>query len=358
MKTESPLLECFAKIEWAETAINDLKIKIDTLFKPAPNLNIFAPVRFPGDKPRRSPMPYPTGLHKSVKHVDSNGIEVWRYVFPDIPTSLNVSVGAILHNLRSPLDQMLSTIAVQTHDSPRGVSFPFGRDRKEFQASLDKQTKLIANVRNAIAILKPYKTGGNSLLYALHALNNPDKHHPGLVPINVHTGTRVTAFGVHRGMLLSIGPRTGRHFAVDMDNNFSQSDRTKQPGVVLLGEMTSHFIVGDTGKTPLKFNSSRSYNQTGSKPRPDLAEWIAKAKLPPGAPKDDMEIATCIPGTDFEIEASPSFNIALGDIEGFEREPVVAVLHQMRQLVQKILLTFESPSEKFGFMTRDLRQVA
>src|SRR5579864_1970755 len=217
MTPQSPLSECFAKIEWAETAINDLKVKIDDLFKPAPNLNIFAPVRFPGDRPRRPPMPYPTGLHRSVKHIDANGVEVWRYVFPEIPASLNVSVGAILHNLRSPLDQMISTIAVQTHDSPRGVSFPFGRDRSEFEVALAKQTKLSADVRSAIAILKPYKTG-NPLLYALHALNNPDKHHPGLIPINMHTGTKVTAFGVYnKGILLSIGPRTGRYFAVDMD---------------------------------------------------------------------------------------------------------------------------------------------
>jgi hypothetical protein len=54
-----------------------------------------------------------------------------------------------------------------------------------------------------------------------------------------------------------------------------------------------------------------------------------------------MEIATAIPGTDFEAEVYPSFNIALGDIEGFEREPVVAVLHGMRQLVKSILLKFE-----------------
>ena len=335
-----PLLECFAKVEWAETEINNLKIKIDELFKPAPNLNIFAPVKFPGDKPRRAPMPYPTGLHKSVKHVDANGVEVWRYVFPDIPTSLNVTVGAILHSLRSPLDQMLSSIAVKTHDSPRGVAFPFGRNRGEFEASLVKQTKLSADVRKAIATLKPYKTG-NPLLYALHALNNPDKHHPGLIPINMHTGTKITGFGVYnRGMLLSIGPRSGRHLAVDMDNHFSQSENSMRPGVFIAGKMTDHFIVGAAGK-PAKLFTNRIYNQTGSEPRPDLAEWIAGAKLPPGAPKDDMEIATCIPGTDFEIEASPSLNIALGDIEGFERESVVALLHKLRQLVEKILLTFE-----------------
>ena len=37
----------------------------------------------------------------------------------------------------------------------------------------------------------------------------------------------------------------------------------------------------------------------------------------------------------------PAFGVTFPNIEGFEREPVVAVLHQMRQLVEGILLTFE-----------------
>ena len=44
---------------------------------------------------------------------------------------------------------------------------------------------------------------------------------------------------------------------------------------------------------------------------------------------------------DFELEVEPSLNLALGDIEGFEREHVVAVLRRMQQLVERILLTFE-----------------
>jgi hypothetical protein len=339
MKTESPLLECFAKIEWAETEINNLQGRIDGLFKPAPNLNVFAPKPFPGDHPRPPPMPYPTGLHKSAPKIDANGVEVWRYIFPDIPPALNVTVGAILHSLRTPLDQMLSTIAVETHDSPRGVAFPFARDRDEFDASLAKQTKLPINVRDAIKVLRPYRKNGNALLYAIHALNNPDKHHPGLVPINRQTISNMTAIAVYRGSVLTIGPRTGRHFITDSNGNLVQPDKSKCPGLVASGD-NSRIILGfDVGKPP-RYLVSRLYNQIG-KPQPDIGDWIAKAKLPPGAAKDDMEIATCIPGSQFEIEIQPSFNIALGDIEGFEREPVVAVLHQMRQLVQKILLTFE-----------------
>jgi hypothetical protein len=247
MKPKSPLLGCFAKIEWAESEIDDVQTKINGLVKPVPQLNIFAPQKFPGDKPRPPPKPYPTGFSKSTATVDSNGVEVWRYVVPEIPTALNVTVGAILHSLRTPLDQMLSAIALKTHDSPRGVAFPFGRNREEFEISLGKQTKLPLDARKLIGTLKPYR-GGNALLYALHALNNPDKHHPGLVPINMQTITGVEAIAAYRGMVLTIGPRTGRHLAIDMDNNFSQSDKTKAPAYDGKGDNSrmSSVLIGES----------------------------------------------------------------------------------------------------------------
>jgi hypothetical protein len=190
-----------------------------------------------------------------------------------------------------------------------------------------------------IEVLKPYKTG-NRLLYALHALNNPDKHHPGLVPVNMQTVTNMTGVGTYRGMILTIGPRTGRHFALDADGHFSQADHSKRPGLELAGNNSRMLMGINIGKLP-KALIARLYNQTGRKLRPDEAAFIAKAILPPNSPQDDMEIATAIPGTQFEMEVNPSFNIALGDIESFQRQPVVAVLHQMRQLVHRILLRFE-----------------
>lgn len=190
-----------------------------------------------------------------------------------------------------------------------------------------------------IEVLKPYKTG-NNLLYALHALNNPDKHHPGLVPVNMQTVTDMTGVGTYSGMILTIGPRTGRHFALDADGHFSQADHSKRPGLELVGNNSRVRMGINIGKPPQAL-ISRLYNQTGRKLRADEAAFIAKAILPPDSPQDDMEISTAIPGTQFEIEVDPSFNIALGDIEGFERQPVAVVLHQMRELVHRILLSFE-----------------
>jgi hypothetical protein len=341
MKPQAPLSECFAKIEWTETEIKNLKIKIDSLFKVAPKLNIFAPVKFPGDKPRRPPMPYPTGLQKSVKHIDVNGVEVWRYAIPDIPTSLNVMTGTILHSLRTPLDQMLSTITAQTHGTVTGIGFPFGNDQDRFEAALAGQKKLTDDARAMISALKPYKTG-NALLFALHALNNPDKHHPGLIPIAMQSVTGMTGVTIYnKGMVLSIGPRTGRHLVVDANNNFVQPKHAKRPALIGVTQESPRIALGVDAVPTSNAYVERLYDQIRSKPREDLADWIAKAVPPSDSPQDDMEIATCIPGTEFEIEMHPSFNIAFSDIAGFEREPIVAVLHQMRELVERILLTFK-----------------
>jgi hypothetical protein len=342
MKPESPLLACFAKIEWAETEINNLHQRIADLFKRPPNLNIFAPQPFPGDRPRPVPKPYPTGFYKSAAKIDSNGVEVWRFVVPEIPTDFNVTVGNILHNLRSPLDQMLSAVALQTHGSANQVAFPFGRTRDEFKTALSKQKKLPADALKMIEVLKPYKVKGNALLHAIHGLNNPDKHRPGLIPINLQSVASGDTIGVWKGLLLTFGPRTGCHLAMDMDGNWSQSNVAQIPGFEIVNGKPRFLVGTDVPKTEKRM--SRLYNQTGKNITaliPNLADWIAKAKLPPGSPKDDMEIATAIPGTDFEAEFEPSLNIALSDIEGFERQNVVVVLHQMRQLVHRILLTFE-----------------
>jgi hypothetical protein len=339
MKTESPLVECFAKVEWAETEIDKLAGLIAKLFFVPSVTNLPPKPRFPGDH-IVFPGMYPTGFHKVASHIDANGIEVWRYVVPDIPTDFNVTVGAILHSLRTPLDQMLSTIAVEAGDTPRQVAFPFGRTCDEFKLALSKQKKLPADARKLIETVKPWK-GGNNLLYALHVLNNSDKHHPGLVPINLETLTDIKSLIVRNGMILTLGPRTARHLVMDKDFNMSQPDVSKAPIVKVVGSDVRAILGRERGKSP-KNVITRFYNQTGRKHLPDeIAAWVAKTVLPADASNDDMEIATAIPGTKFETEVYPSFNIALGDIDGFEREPVVAVLHQMRQLVERILLSFD-----------------
>jgi hypothetical protein len=329
MKPETPLLECFAKIEWAETEINKLAPRLNDLLK-IPIVRGLPPISV------YTPSVLPIGLNKLTSQIDVNGIEVWRLVAPNVPSDFNVTVGSILHNLRSPLDQMLSALTA----SPEGVAFPFGRTRDEFETALGKQVKLPADARKMIEILKPYRDdGGNKLLFALNAINRGDKHRPGLVPINLQTSINLDTIITRKGAILTLGPRSGLHLVSDMNLNFRQSNVAKAPiAMVVGGQMRTIFgsEIGSKGKDRITI----IYNQMGTKAPKGFDEFIAKAKLPPNSPKDDMEIATTLPGTKFEAEFYPSFNVALSNIEGFEREPVVAVLHKMRQLVERTLLTF------------------
>lgn len=330
--TDKPFVAAFAKIEWAKSHINDLaQLSRSTYRVPilinAPKISI--------DRPTILPI----GLNKISSHVDNNGVEVWRYQVPEIPESMTIIVGNILHNLRAPLDQMLTEIALITDPSPRHVSFPFGRTKQFFEANLAKEKKLPADAKKLIAKLKPYGVGGNTLLYALHRLDVSDKHYPGLIPINLNTVTNFSQLVVRSGAILSIGPRTGNHFIVDANRNFFQPDISKMPHIKLINGMSS-VELGHLGKPEIGIRIM--YNQSGTT-IPDAAKvLLPKLKLPPGSSKDDMEVATSLPGTKFEAEFYPSFNIALADIEGFEREPVVAVLQQMCDLVERILLTFRS----------------
>jgi hypothetical protein len=338
-----PLLAPFAKIEWAKTEIDKLAERINDLFFVPDLIRSRVEHEFPGDHPAPPDFGlFPLGKYKVSSQIDANGIEVWQYVVPPIPSSFNVTVGAILHSLRSPLDQMLSAIAIEIerHASPKGVSFPFGETREKFEAELAKQKKVPADALDMIAQLEPYKVGGNSLLYGLHALNTPDKHHPGLVPINLQTSTSLNGLMVYgEGQILTIGPRSGRHLALDANQNLSQADKSKRPGY-LETEDGFRCILGLNPGLTFEMLLAVFYNQT-PKRAIDFGALIEKARLPADAPQDDLEIVTTIPGTKFEAELHPTFNIALSNVDTFEREPVVAVLHQMRQLVESILLTFE-----------------
>jgi hypothetical protein len=277
MNSESPLLAPFAKIERAKTQIDRLNSAITSFFEGNP--------------------------YVLRSNLDSSGIEIWRFVpTKKPPAALSVEAGEILHNIRTPLDQMLAAIALLRHTSANKVAFPFGRTADDFKSALAKQKKLPPEAIELIENLKPYQDGGNTLLYAIHSLNQPDKHRPGLVPINLHTTANMTEIGVFSGMALTVGPRSGQHLIRDSDGNLSQADRVKRPEFLLNPPRIVFHINDGNG--------------------------------------DDMEVATTTPGTQFYTDFKPTVDIAFRKI-GIGRKPIVAVLNQMRDLVEGILLTFE-----------------
>src|SRR6185503_17957196 len=109
MRSE-PILDAFAKTEWAETAIHDLNQSIKAFFQANP--------------------------YEIRSDLNEDGSErIWRFALTrKLPRSLSVSAGAILHALRTPLDQMVSVVADAAGKDQTGVSFVVGDTREKFEA--------------------------------------------------------------------------------------------------------------------------------------------------------------------------------------------------------------------------------
>ena len=75
-------------------------------------------------------------------------------------------------------------------------------------------------------------------------------------------------------------------------------------------------------------------NQANGKP-------YVPAKLRHPYAEGEVEFVTCAPGTKFHTDMKPLCKIAFGEIEAIKAEPIVAVLHQMRDLGERILRAFE-----------------
>jgi hypothetical protein len=116
----------------------------------------------------------PDGLHK-----------VLRIGMPhDVPDEILATIGDAIHNLRSALDHLACAIAVKRNASTSidDVAFAFGKNEKAFLTSSNQRkiAKLGADGIRFVHSFQPYYGGngakGNTLLWALHALDITDKH--------------------------------------------------------------------------------------------------------------------------------------------------------------------------------------
>jgi hypothetical protein len=105
-----------------------------------------------------------------------NFIYYVRYV-PAVPEEVSLIAGDILHNFRCALDYVFCGMLLAAGITPStNAKFPIYGRPEIFEKVLPSKTMgLEEEVRNAIRRLRPYK-GGNYFLWALHELNNTDKH--------------------------------------------------------------------------------------------------------------------------------------------------------------------------------------
>lgn len=277
-----PILEALTKTEWAEAQTNYLSQRIRAFFSSDP--------------------------FEMVSHLDELRDErVWNLkLVKPLPRELAVDAGAILHSLRSPLDQILGAVVAQNGRSESGEGFPFGRTRDHFEAELQKQKKLPDAAKELIREAEPY-LGGNNLLWGLHELNRKDKHRAGLVPLMMPAHTTMSYLRFNKGLGLVVGCKTGKHLLLATERpSEAEIDLMPSPKALYECDPGSH----------IEFGAAEASGD------------------------DSLEFLTTTPNAVFETDFKPAMDVGFRD-NFFDGKPVTAVLHAMRQSVERILLSFE-----------------
>jgi len=228
----------------------------------------------------------PYGLRVEVD--PQSGDQVYRVqIRARIPRAVPLLIGEILYHLRGSLDHLAWQLVLANGATPRtggnGTSFPIFETAAKYKS--DSPRKIQGMSPGAISILdalQPYQ-GGNDILWKLHELNNIDKHRLLLV----------AAFGSGTPVVRWI-----------------KNHPTKKPaeGVTIMAQ-------------PGRARGKRfAILQDGTE--------IGRVHV------HDRE------DSDVDMDFQPSFEIAFGEPQIVEGEPVVPFLHQLAHLVNGIVDKF------------------
>jgi hypothetical protein len=96
---------------------------------------------------------------------------------PVIPSEFAVIVGDAAQNLRSALDYLAAELARSNGGNPKLVYFPIFETVEKYIAESSGKTKGIADAaKKLMDEIQPYGGGHCAVLWALHSMNNADKH--------------------------------------------------------------------------------------------------------------------------------------------------------------------------------------
>lgn len=108
----------------------------------------------------------------------------------EVPPDFAVIIGDAIHNLRSALDLLASTLVGLSGESTKDVYFPFVDSFDCMESAIKKRhiDRAGEDIVEIIRSLKPYK-GGNEMLRAIHDLDITDKHKT-LIPATHYVGIK------------------------------------------------------------------------------------------------------------------------------------------------------------------------
>lgn len=199
------------------------------------------------------------------------------------PSAWSAIIGDIVHNLRSSLDLLATALVAANGGSTKHTYFPFNRDKAEFESKTlyDRMRGASPKALRFVNRLKPYP-GGNESLWKLHQLDILDKHQA-IIPVgaaNKSTDPDLAAYVTEKG------------------EGFDQ--------IRALFKAIPFFL------RP----ADRQY------PMQDGAVLLICPVPEPGQSKPNPKF---------------TFEVAFGEGQIVDGEPVVATLHQFVQLVERIV---------------------
>ena len=210
----------------------------------------------------------------------------------EIPVRLSVITGDALHNIRSALDYLayqLILIGGGTPDRQSGFPITNTDDAAQYEANRTRKVKgMRPDAIKAIDAIKPYKSG-NDTLWRLNELNNIDKHRL-VVTIGSHYRSVNLAPYVQRMFQQQVWPEGAR------------------------GNVFKDMTV------------------------PDIFMRPADCLFPLQA---GDELFADLPDTEVNEKMQFTFEIAFGEPQVLEGEPLIETLHHMTQAVDDIILSFK-----------------
>lgn len=220
---------------------------------------------------------------------------VWKVkVNERIPQKWSAIVGDAIHNVRASLDVLLcAVVRASGREHVNHVHFVIRETEKEFEAALPKNIRGASPAAVAlIRELKPYK-GGNEALWRLHRLDILDKHQ-GIVPVGASYRS------------VDILPIARAEFA-----GLVKQTRDLAPTHQLLSQLSPLFLNVADRLYPLR----------------DGAELFRAPLSGPLPPDHEMQFR---------------FEVAFGEDQILDGEPVIPALHQLIKFTEGTFGTFEA----------------
>jgi hypothetical protein len=137
----------------------------------------------------RDSKPYEIGTERDPK----TGYLIYQVVRADeAPLQLSLIAGDAIQNLRTALDHLAHQLVLANGNMPTNQTyFPICKSAEEYKAQSPRKVKGMSQAAiDLINAANPY-LGGNDLLWAIHSLNNIDKHNLLLVVGTAHRQTTI-----------------------------------------------------------------------------------------------------------------------------------------------------------------------